>query len=95
MAKPTQTTDFVPFADDDASLNLAELTLENQGQQVNLYGSVTFTLDRQSLAHACKLHDILGQIVGYLQAHDAQDFDRSDHQAHQQANVDTIRNPFL
>lgn len=91
MHEEQQTAEFTPFADDEASLNLGEMTLENQGQQVNLYGSATFTLDRQSLAQAQHLHDLLGQIVGYLQAHNAQDFERKDHQDH----IDTVRNPFL
>ena len=95
MREDQQNTEFTPFADDEASLNLGEMTLENQGQQVNLYGSATFTLDRQSLTQAQHLHDLLGQIVGYLQAHNAQDFERKDHQAYQQTNIDTVRNPFL
>lgn len=95
MREDQQNTEFTPFADDEASLNLGEMTLENQGQQVNLYGSATFTLDRQSLTQAQHLHDLLGQIVSYLQAHNAQDFERKDYQAYQQANIDTVRNPFL
>lgn len=95
MREDQQTAEFTPFADDESSLNLGEMTLENQGQQVNLYGSATFTLDRQSLAQAQHLHDLLGQIVSYLQAHNAQDFERKDHQAYQQTNIDTVRNPFL
>lgn len=95
MREDQQNTEFTPFADDEASLNLGEMTLENQGQQVNLYGSATFTLDRQSLTQAQHLHDLLGQIVSYLQAHNAQDFERKDHQDYQQATIDTVRNPFL
>lgn len=95
MNKNTKTIDFIPFADDDTSINLDDLTLENQGQQVNLYGSATFTLDHQSLAQAQQLHELLGQIVNYLQTNDAQNHDRQDVQQSQQANVDTVGNPFL
>ena len=48
---------FKPFQNDSQSVGLGEFTLENQGEQVNLYGSATFTLDKQSLATAnnCKM----------------------------------------
>lgn len=54
---------FKPFQNDSQSVGLGEFTLENQGEQVNLYGSATFTLDKQSLATAKQLQDVLSQII--------------------------------
>ena len=54
---------FKPFQNDSQSVGLGEFTLENQGEQVNLYGSATFTLDRQSLATAKQLQDVLLSLI--------------------------------
>lgn len=86
---------FQPFFDDDKSVGMQDLTLENQGEQVNLYGSATFTIDRQSLELAEDLSKIFNDIVSYLKQHNAQNIDRSQTLAEQQANVSEVANPFL
>lgn len=88
-------TNFQPFQDDSHSVGIGDFTLENQGQQVNIYGNVTFTIDKQSLITAQQLHEAFGKIVEYLQQHGASDIDKSQIIAEQNANVSEIANPFL
>lgn len=88
-------TNFQPFQDDSHSVGIGDLTLENQGQQVNLYGHLTFTIDKQSLVTAQDLHETFGKIVEYLQQHGAINIDKSQTLAEQNANVSETSNPFL
>lgn len=85
---------FAPFANNSQSLRLDEFTVENQGEQVNLYGSMTLTLDKQSLDNAKALQAILTQAIAYLEKNNAQAVDRSTTLANQQANVSEVKNPF-
>lgn len=86
---------FQPFQNDSQSVGIGDLTLENQGQQVNLYGSATFTLDKQSLATAKQLQAILTDIVAYLEATDAPTTNRAEIDHQHQQTVTQVRNPFL
>lgn len=86
---------FKPFQNDSQSVGLDDLTLENQGQQVNLYGSATFTIDKQSLATAKELQDVLAEIIEFLEANQAQTIEKSDLVKLQQQQVDEVNNPFL
>lgn len=86
---------FEPFNNDSQSVGLGELTLENQGEQVNLYGSATFTVDKDSLAQAKQLQQVLNDIVTYLESHGANAVNKADIKAAEQANVDVVKNPFL
>ena len=86
---------FKPFQNDSQSVGLGDLTLENQGQQVNLYGSATFTIDKQSLATAKELQGILAQIIDFLEVNQAQTIEKADIVKQQQQQVDEVNNPFL
>lgn len=86
---------FTPFLDDDKSVGIDDLTFENQGEQVNFYGNASFTLDRQSLEVAETLAKTFTEIANYLKQHNAQNTERSETLAKQQANVNEIINPFL
>lgn len=57
-----------PFADDAASVSIAELTIENGTERIALYGSLDITRDRQGLAHARALKALLDQAVQHLEA---------------------------
>lgn len=85
---------FTPFANDNQSLSIGELVVENQGEQVNLYGSMTLTVDKQSLATAKALQVILTQAVAYLENHHAETIDAALTVAKQQTNVSEVKNPF-
>lgn len=86
---------FQPFLDDDKSVGIEDLTLENQGEQVNLYGNATFTIDRQSLATAEALAKVFADMVVYLKQQNAQNIDRSQNLTEQQNKVSEVSNPFL
>lgn len=87
-------TTFTPFENDSQSLSIGEFTLENQGEQVNLYGSMTLTKDKQSLAQAKQLQAILAQAIEYLEKNQADTIEKAEIIANQQANVEAVNNPF-
>lgn len=87
-------TQFLPFQNDSQSLNLGEFTVENQGEQVNLYGSMTLTIDKQSLENAKALQRILNQAIAYLENHNAAQQDEHTTLEQQQGNVTEVANPF-
>lgn len=90
---------FHAFANADQSVGLTssagELTLENQGEQVNLYGNISFTIDKDSLALAKQLQQVIGDIVTYLENQQASDVSHAEVVAAEQANVTEVANPFL
>ncbi|MBV8869071.1 MAG: hypothetical protein JOY65_06605 [Acetobacteraceae bacterium] len=57
-----------PYADDAASVQIGELTLENGQDCVAVYGSLDLTRDRAGLAHARALKAVLEEIVRILEA---------------------------
>lgn len=85
---------FTPFTNESQSLNIGEFTLENQGEQVNLYGSMTLTMDKQSLDNAKALQAILSQAIEFMEKNNAQIADKKDTLAKAQANVSEVNNPF-
>ncbi len=61
-------TKLTPFADDSASVSIAELTIENGTDRIALYGSLDLTRDQQGLAHAHALKALVDQVVQRLEA---------------------------
>ncbi|MFW2177052.1 MULTISPECIES: hypothetical protein [unclassified Moraxella] len=90
---------FSPFNNGSQSVgittNAGELTLENQGQQVNLYGNATFTLDQDSLELAKQLQQVMADIVAYLEQHGATEQSHQTIVNTQQNNVSEVANPFV
>lgn len=58
---------FAPFADDAASVSVGKLTIENGTDRIAIYGSLDLTRDKQGLAHAQALKEIIDQAVQRLQ----------------------------
>lgn len=89
---------FLPFANASQSVGLTskagELTLENQGEQVNLYGNATFTIDKDSLALAKQLQQVLTDMVAYLEKNNAQAISPEQVKQAEAANVTKVDNPF-
>ncbi|UOO90464.1 hypothetical protein LVJ82_05685 [Vitreoscilla massiliensis] len=80
---------FSAFADDSSSYTLANLTLENNGDSVSIYGDIQIARDAQGLQQLLELQHIINQAVATLQA---------DAQLPEQlaaAPVNEIDNPFL
>ncbi|OUY09077.1 hypothetical protein [Acinetobacter populi] len=59
--------DFKPFKDATASITIDNLTLENQGERLSIYGSLQITRDQQGLRDAKQLQQILNETVHYLE----------------------------
>lgn len=79
---------FKPFADDHSQVMLNDLTLENQGDRVSIYGSIQITRDQIGLAQARELLMTLQQAVDYLASQDLpQQLPESD-------DGDEVENPF-
>ena len=60
--------DLRPYADDAASLQIGEPTLENGRERVAAYGSLDLTRDRAGLAHARALKAALEEVARALEA---------------------------
>lgn len=61
---------FKAFSDSSSSYTLDNLTFENQGDRLSIYGSLQITEDQQGLAFAQQLADILQQTIKYLEQQD-------------------------
>lgn len=59
---------FVPFANESDVLMIGNLTIENRVDRVTLSGDIDLTSDQAGLAHARQLQQLLGDIVGRLEA---------------------------
>jgi hypothetical protein len=57
---------FRAFADDSTTIQVGDLTLENQGDRLSVYGSLDITRDRDGLAKARELKYILEGVVAAL-----------------------------
>jgi hypothetical protein len=59
-------TKLVPFADDAASMEIDQLTIENGTEWIALYGSLDITRDQAGLRRAQALKALLDQAVQIL-----------------------------
>lgn len=66
---------FKPYENDHQSLQIGELTFENQTDKVIAYGDIEITKNQQGLSQALKLKELFDLIVAELQsAEQAGDF---------------------
>lgn len=79
-----------PFANDNASLGIGGLTVENHLDRVVLYGNLELTLDQMGLAHARALKALVDAVVLQLEG----EADQLPAQI-AQPSVETVDNPFL
>ncbi|WP_111894928.1 hypothetical protein [Acinetobacter sp. MB5] len=80
---------FKPFAEEQSSSAIYDLTLENQFDRVNLYGNLQITKDQHGLAAAKALQALINQVVEVLE----QEEHLPEHIEHQPEQE--IENPFL
>lgn len=80
---------FKAFADEVSQTMIDELTIENQGDRVSIYGSIQITLDQIGLKHARQLQKLLTEAVSYLEQHS----DLPEHLAPPEA-AEEVANPF-
>jgi hypothetical protein len=57
-----------PYANEEESLAIDELTIENREDRISLYGSVQLTRDRQGLERARQLKALLDAVVTALES---------------------------
>jgi len=79
-----------PFANDNASLGVGGLTIENHLDRVVLYGNLELTLDQAGLAYARELKALIDAVVVQLEG----EADQLPTQI-AQPSVETVDNPFL
>lgn len=58
---------FKPFADSTSSSQIEQLTLENQGDRLSIYGSIQITQDKAGLANAKALQQLINETVQALE----------------------------
>ncbi|EIM30943.1 hypothetical protein [Microvirga lotononidis] len=83
------TKKFQPFADDSASLNIGDFTVENGTDKVALYGSLDVTRDKAGLKNAKALKSAVDAIVKALE----QDKELPDESGPTEA-PQQVKNPF-
>ena len=73
MSNDQTELNFKPFADGVSQSMLEELTFENQGDCVSIYGSLQITLDEEGLKRAKTLAKIANEAVAFLEKTDFND----------------------
>lgn len=58
---------FKPFADEEASIEIDELTVENRLDRISIYGSVQITKDKVGLQQARKLKELIDATLAALE----------------------------
>ena len=66
-----ETFSFLPYDNDHQSLQIGELTFENQTDKVIVYGDIEIRKDKQGLSQALKLQKLFDLMVAELQATDS------------------------
>lgn len=61
---------FKAFSDDRSQTEIDELTIENNGDRLALYGSIAITCDQLGLQHAKALLKVLQDSIEYLEKQD-------------------------
>lgn len=82
--------EFKPFQNHTQSIAIDELTIENQGERISIYGSLQIHQDQQSLEHAKILMKILEQTVITLESQNLVIKVEKNHD-----DVEVVKNPFL
>jgi hypothetical protein len=78
---------FAPYDNEADVVEVGRLMLENRLDRVTISGDVDLTADKDGLARARLLHDLLGRIVAGLEAKDLPD-------RLPPPDVGTVKNPF-
>lgn len=60
-----------PYQNEEESLTIGDLTIENRLDRISVYGSVELTRDKAGLLHAKALKDLLDAVVAALESEKA------------------------
>jgi len=58
---------FTPYQNEEQSLAIDELTVENRLDRISVYGSVELTRDQTGLQHAKALKEVIDAVVAVLE----------------------------
>lgn len=58
---------FTPYHQGNESIEIADLTIENQVDVVNIYGNIQLSKDQQGLVYAKQLQQLMNAIVTQLE----------------------------
>ena len=83
----SSTPKFAPYENEADVVEVGRLMLENRLDRITLSGDVDLTADKDGLAKARLLHDLVGRIVAGLEARDLPD-------RLPPPDVKTVANPF-
>jgi CBS domain-containing protein len=83
----SSTPKFAPYANEADVVEVGRLMLENRLDRITVSGDVDLTADKDGLAQARLLHDLLGRVVAALEARDLPD-------RLPPPDVKTVANPF-
>jgi hypothetical protein len=78
---------FAPYENEADVIEIGRLMVENRVDRITLSGDVDLTADKDGLAKARQLHDVLGRIVAALEAKNLPD-------KLPPPDVKTVANPF-
>lgn len=70
---PSKKKSFTPYANEADVLEVGNLMLENRLDRITISGDVDLTLDKAGLAHARRLHELLGAAVAALESRELPD----------------------
>lgn len=59
---------FLPYANEADVLTIGQLSIENRLDRITISGDVDLTADQAGLADARALHQLLGEVVAWLEA---------------------------
>jgi hypothetical protein len=76
-----------PFKNESESLQIGDLTVENRLDRVSIYGSIDITLDKEGLALARQLKEVLDLALAALEKEELPERIAP-------ATVETVENPF-
>jgi hypothetical protein len=76
-----------PFQNESEALQIGGLTVENRTDRVSIYGSIDLTLDKEGLANARQLKEILDLTLAELEKAELPE-------KISLAPIDTVDNPF-
>lgn len=79
---------FTPYQNEEQSLAIDELTVENRLDRISVYGAVELTRDKAGLQHAKALKEVIDAVVATLE----QDKNLPEHV--EVKPTDKVKNPF-
>lgn len=88
LLKGNNMSSFQPYQNEEQSLAIDDLTVENRLDRVSVYGSLELTRDKAGLQHAKALKEVIDAVVAVLEQ------DKNLPEQVQVKPTETVKNPF-